>query len=185
MKQYGLTDVFFLFTWTESCFSSAYYLFICVLRKYLGKMTDQFTKLFLRWHIRWMRGFHFSELCKENLYRFLILVLRNLKILNLFFLCFGEFLYELRNSVIWCFSLIITFYISPSTMGASLVAQTVKNLLAMWETWVWSLSRDYPLEKGVATPIQYPCLESRMDRVAGGLQSLGLQRVRHDWETNT
>ena len=70
-------------------------------------------------------------------------------------------------------------------MGASLVAQTVKNLLAMWETWVWSLSRDYPLEKGVATPIQYPCLESRMDRVAGGLQSLGLQRVRHDWETNT
>ena len=47
-----------------------------------------------------MRCFHFSELCKENLYRFLILVLRNLKILNLFFLCFGEFFYELRNSVI-------------------------------------------------------------------------------------
>ena len=31
---------------------------------------------------------------------------------------------------------------------ASLVAQLVKNLPAMWETWVWSLSLEDPLEKG-------------------------------------
>ena len=34
---------------------------------------------------------------------------------------------------------------------ASLVAQTVKNLPAMWETWVQSLGRENPLEEGMAT----------------------------------
>ena len=34
---------------------------------------------------------------------------------------------------------------------ASLVAQLVKNLPAMWETWVQSLSWEYPLEKAKAT----------------------------------
>ena len=33
----------------------------------------------------------------------------------------------------------------------SLVAQTVKNLNAMWETWVRSLGKEDPLEKGMAT----------------------------------
>ena len=35
---------------------------------------------------------------------------------------------------------------------ASFVAQLVKNLPAMWETWVWSLGWEDPLEKGKATP---------------------------------
>ena len=35
---------------------------------------------------------------------------------------------------------------------ASLLAQTVKNLPAMWETWVQSLCWEDPLEKGKATP---------------------------------
>ena len=34
---------------------------------------------------------------------------------------------------------------------ASLVAQLVKNLPAMWETWVLSLGWEDPLEKGKAT----------------------------------
>ena len=34
---------------------------------------------------------------------------------------------------------------------ASLVAQLVKNPPAMWETWVWSLGWEDPLEKGMAT----------------------------------
>ena len=34
---------------------------------------------------------------------------------------------------------------------ASLVAQLVKNLPAEWETWVWSLGWEDPLEKGKAT----------------------------------
>jgi len=35
-------------------------------------------------------------------------------------------------------------------VGCSLVAQLVKNPLAMWETWVRSLGREDPLEKGMA-----------------------------------
>ena len=37
------------------------------------------------------------------------------------------------------------------TKGASLVTQTVKNLLAMWDTWVQPLGWEDPLEKGTAT----------------------------------
>ena len=37
------------------------------------------------------------------------------------------------------------------TLWASLVAQMVKNLPAMWEIWVWSLGQEDPLEKGMAT----------------------------------
>ena len=36
-------------------------------------------------------------------------------------------------------------------MGASLVAQLVNNLSAMWETWVQSLDWEDPLKKGKAT----------------------------------
>ena len=39
---------------------------------------------------------------------------------------------------------------------ASLVAHLVKNLLAMWETWVRSLSWEDPLEKGNATLVFWP-----------------------------
>ena len=41
---------------------------------------------------------------------------------------------------------------------ASLVAQTIKNLPAMQETQVRSLGWEDPLEKGMATPLQYSCL---------------------------
>ena len=34
-------------------------------------------------------------------------------------------------------------------------------------------------------PLQYSWLENSMDREPGGLQSMGSQRVRHDWVTNT
>ena len=37
------------------------------------------------------------------------------------------------------------------TVRPSPVAQVVKNLLAMWETWVQSLGWEDPLEKGMAT----------------------------------
>ena len=35
--------------------------------------------------------------------------------------------------------------------GASLVAQTVKNLPSMWDAWFLSLGQEDPLEKGLAT----------------------------------
>ena len=52
---------------------------------------------------------------------------------------------------------------------ASLVAQTVKHLSTMRETWVRSLGQEDSLEKEMATPApppQYPCLENSMNRGA-------------------
>ena len=40
---------------------------------------------------------------------------------------------------------------SLCTLRAFLVSQMVKNLLAMQETWVWSLGWEDPLEKGMAS----------------------------------
>jgi len=40
-------------------------------------------------------------------------------------------------------------------LWASLVAQLVKNPPAMWETWVWSLGWEDPLEKGMAIPLVF------------------------------
>ena len=70
---------------------------------------------------------------------------------------------------------------------ASLVAQTVKNLPAMQETeiWVWSLGQKRSPGEGNGNPLQYSCLENSMDRGALWAMSMGLQRVRHDWATNT
>ena len=49
---------------------------------------------------------------------------------------------------------------------AFLVAQMVKNLPAMWETWVQSLDCKDSLEKVNGYPLQYSCLENSMDRGA-------------------
>ena len=49
---------------------------------------------------------------------------------------------------------------------ASLVAQLLKNLRAMWETWVQSLVWEDPLEKGKGYRLQYSCLDNPMGREA-------------------
>ena len=53
-------------------------------------------------------------------------------------------------------SLAATLGNSVINKGASLVAQTVKNLPAMQETWVRSFSWEDPLEKRIATPVCLP-----------------------------
>ena len=55
----------------------------------------------------------------------------------------------------------------------------VKNLPEMWETWVRSLGREDPLEKGMAT--NPSTLAWRIPRAEepGGLQSMRSQRVGH------
>ena len=58
---------------------------------------------------------------------------------------------------------------------ASLVAQLVKNLPAMQETWVRSLGWKDPLEKGKATHSSILAW-----RTPWTVQSTGSQRVRHD-----
>ena len=52
---------------------------------------------------------------------------------------------------------------------ASLMAQLVKNLPAMWETRVRSLGWEDPLEKGKGHPLQYSGLENSMDCTACGV----------------
>ena len=63
---------------------------------------------------------------------------------------------------------------------ASLVAQTLRNPPAMWETWLLSRGWEDPLEEGMATHSSILAWRIPMDRIAGGLQSMGSQRVRHD-----
>ena len=61
-----------------------------------------------------------------------------------------------------------------------LVAQTVKNLPAMWETWVRSLDWEEPLEKGMTTHSSILSWRIPWTEDPGGLQSLGSQRAKHN-----
>ena len=61
-----------------------------------------------------------------------------------------------------------------------LVAQMVKSLPAMRETWVQSLGREDPLEKQIATHSSVLAWRIPWTEEPGGLQSMGLQRVGHD-----
>ena len=72
-----------------------------------------------------------------------------------------------------------------SVKKTSLVAQMVKNLPAMQETQVPSLGKEYPLEKGMAIYSSVAAWRIPWTEEPGGLQSMELQRVVHDWVTNT
>ena len=69
--------------------------------------------------------------------------------------------------------------------GASLVAQTVKNLPAMQETQVWSLGQEDLLEEEMATHSSIIAWRIPWIEEPGGLPFMGLQRVRQDWGPNT
>ena len=62
----------------------------------------------------------------------------------------------------------------------SLVAQMVKNLPAMQETWARSLGWEDPLEKRMATHSSILAWTIPQTEEPGGLQSMGLQRIRHE-----
>ena len=55
----------------------------------------------------------------------------------------------------------------------------VKNLSTVWETWVRSLGWDDPLEEGMATHSSILAWITPRREEPGGLQSVGLRRVRH------
>ena len=63
---------------------------------------------------------------------------------------------------------------------ASLVAQRVKRLPAVQETWVRSLGQGDPLEKEMATHSSTLAWKVPWTEKPGRLQSMGLQGVRHD-----
>ena len=60
------------------------------------------------------------------------------------------------------------------------MAQTVKNLPAVQEIWVQPLDWEDPLEKGIAPHSSILAWRIPWTEEPGGLQSMGLQRVRQD-----
>ena len=68
---------------------------------------------------------------------------------------------------------------------ASLMAQTVKRLPAMRETRARSLGWEDPLEKEMETHSSNLAWKILWTEEPGGLESMGSQRVGHDWVINT
>ena len=65
------------------------------------------------------------------------------------------------------------------------MAQMVKNLPAMQETWVWSLGWEDPRKKEMVTHFSIPAWRIPWTENPGGLQSTGLQKVWHGWANVT
>ena len=74
----------------------------------------------------------------------------------------------------------------PSYLGfsylahTSLVAQMVKRLSTIWETWVRALGLEDPLEKEMAIHSSTVAWKIPWTEEPGTLQSMGSQRVGHD-----
>ena len=76
---------------------------------------------------------------------------------------------------LWTFA---SFGLSPPTRtGASLVAQLVKDLPTMQETWVQSLGQEDPLEKETGTHSSILTWRMPWTQEPGRLQSMGLQEL--------
>ena len=73
-----------------------------------------------------------------------------------------------------------SFLISFFYTGASLVAQMVKNLPAIQETWIQSLGWEYLLEKEIATHSNILAWGIPWTEEPGWLDSVELQRVGHN-----
>ena len=70
----------------------------------------------------------------------------------------------------------VTLQQQQQYIRASLVAQMVKNLPAIWETTAISLGREDPLEKGMATHSSILAWEILWTEECGGLQFMGLEK---------
>ena len=86
--------------------------------------------------------------------------------------------YPMIRGLFFCGSSKCFFY------GTSLVAQMVKRLSTMQETRVWALGWEDPLEKEMAIHSSTIAWKIPWTEEPGRLQSMGSQRVRHDWATS-
>ena len=87
------------------------------------------------------------------------------------------------QSLAWHHGSCINF-VNYKKWATSLVAHMVNNLPAMQETWVWYLGQEDPLEKEMATHSSTLGWKIPWMEKPGGLQSMGLQRIGHDWATS-
>ena len=76
-------------------------------------------------------------------------------------------------------------HVSQLYIYASLVAQMVKNPLAIQETQVWSLGWEDSSGEGNGNPLQYSCMVKPMDKGPCQATVHGVAKVRHNWATNT
>ena len=132
---------------------------------------------------------HFSELILHKA-RFLRLKSQALDP-NLLTLCV-QFMWSLGKSLFYYLCVLgsssiklLVMIVLHKVIVASLVAQSVKHLPAMQETWVWSLGWEDPREKEMATHSSIIAWKISWTEEPVELQSMGSQRVGHDWATNT
>ena len=71
--------------------------------------------------------------------------------------------------------------VSECMKGEKKIPGVVLSSMSEWETWVRSLGQEGPLEKEVATHSNILAWRIPWTEESGGLQSMGLQRVGHDW----
>ena len=88
------------------------------------------------------------------------------------------------SPAIVCLFLLLWFVFSVFVF-LILISQTIKNLPAMQETWIQYLGQEDPLENEMATHSSILAWRSPRAEEPGRLQSMGLQRVRQGWVTNT
>ena len=98
---------------------------------------------------------------------------------------FGYFDLSPMRYNIDCSQLMSQFDCCQLQLRASLVAQLYRICLPLQETWVWSLGQGRSSGEGNGNILQYSCLKNPTTEEPGGLQSMGSQRVRQNWTTNT
>ena len=86
----------------------------------------------------------------------------------------------LSNNTNFLKNIILSFFCCVYNFGLNFVslAQNVKNLPAMWDTWVWSLSQEDPLEEGKATHSRILAWRIPMDRGAWQATVYGVTKSR-------
>ena len=102
-----------------------------------------------------------------------------------FNIAFSKIIWSLYPFQVIAISFQLHFQVLKPNLATSLVSQTVKSLPAMEETQVWSLGQEDPLEKEMATQSSILAWKIPWIEEPRGLQSMGLQRVGHDWATST
>ena len=92
-------------------------------------------------------------------------------------------LFHCQRSLFLSILCIVIIFIEYYTRNF-LVAQRLKCLPPVWETWVRSLGREDPLDKKVATHSSILAWRIPWTEEPGRLQSTGSQRVGQDWATS-
>ena len=87
---------------------------------------------------------------------------------------------DILHSVQSMMSVRLIVHLSCPSSWTSLVAQNVKRLSTMWETWVRSLGREDPLEKEMVIHSSAIAWKIPWTEEPDRLQSMGSQRVGHD-----